>query len=326
MLSWMKTALSETGKSLMGSLQGVMPGQPADTLTLDNDRLDAIEEALIRADVGVETAIHLTAALRREKARLTTRKAVLACLADEFNTLLKTGGSAPGLTVKPGMMTIALLVGVNGAGKTTLLGKLAHRFTRAGQRVVIGAGDTFRAAAVEQLAVWAERAGATFVGERGGSGDSDKPARDPASVMYEAIETAKNSGAGVVLLDTAGRLQNKHNLMEELRKIRTVIDKVRPADSVLEVLLVLDATTGQNALQQARVFRDAVDLTGVALTKLDGSAKGGVVLAIAREFQLPVRLVGVGEGIEDLRDFDAGEFVAALFDGAESLKGEASHV
>ena len=206
-------------------------------------------------------------------------------------------------------MNIYLVVGVNGSGKTTVIGKLANRFIRQGRTVVIGAGDTFRAAAQEQLEVWANRAGAVFVG----AGN----VTDPSAVIFDTLKRAKESHADVVLLDTAGRLQNKRNLMEELRKIRKVIDQARPEGSLLESLLVLDATTGQNALKQAAVFHEAVDLSGVILTKLDGSAKGGVILGIAREYRLPVKMVGVGEGIEDLRDFHAQAFVEALFETSD---------
>ena len=223
----------------------------------------------------------------------------------EFEAILTPYEQANQLKFDPKVMNIYLVVGVNGAGKTTFIGKLANRFIKQGKTVVIGAGDTFRAAAEEQLEVWANRAGATFIG----AGNT----KDPAAVMFESLKQAKAIGADVVLLDTAGRLQNKFNLMEELRKVRKVIEQGKPEGAVMESLLVLDATTGQNALKQASVFKETVDLNGVVLTKLDGSAKGGVILTIAREHGLPVKMVGVGEGIEDLKDFHAHEFIDALF-------------
>jgi fused signal recognition particle receptor len=202
--------------------------------------------------------------------------------------------------------TVILVVGVNGTGKTTTIGKLAMRLGEHGRRVVVGAADTFRAAAEEQLEIWAERAGADFVGgERGG---------DPASVAYDAIARAERDGADVVIVDTAGRLHTQSNLMEELAKVRRVIERKREG-APHEVLLVVDATTGQNGLQQARLFGEAVGVTGVALTKLDGSAKGGIAVAIAHELGLPVKLVGVGEGLEDLRPFDPRDFARALVSG-----------
>jgi fused signal recognition particle receptor len=202
------------------------------------------------------------------------------------------------------------VVGVNGSGKTTFIGKLAYQFRQQGHRVLIGAGDTFRAAAEDQLAVWAERAGAEIIrADEAASGGAD-----PAAVIFDTLKRARDEGVEVVLLDTAGRLQNKFNLMEEMKKIRRIIDRERPEDSVLEALLVLDATTGQNALKQAKAFQETVDLTGVVLTKLDSSAKGGVVLAVAKEYRLPVKMVGVGEGIEDLQPFETDAFIDGLLD------------
>ena len=195
------------------------------------------------------------------------------------------------------------LIGPNGAGKTTLIGKLAYRFKQEGKRVLIAAGDTFRAAAEEQVDIWSKRSGADIVRR-------DKA--DPASVVYEAIQKARNEKYDVILVDTAGRLQNKFNLMEELKKIKSVIDKKAP-DALRECILVLDANTGQNGLQQAKVFTEAVNLTSVALTKLDGSAKGAIILAVAKELKLPVKLVGVGEKMEDLKDFNLEEFIEAIF-------------
>ena len=224
-------------------------------------------------------------------------------LKEEFQKTLADAGST-NLNYKDNELNIYFIAGVNGAGKTTLIAKMAYRFKQDGRKVLIAAGDTFRAAAEEQLNIWSERAGADIVRR-------DKA--DPASVVYEAIQKAKNENYDVILVDTAGRLQNKFNLMEELKKIKTVIDKQAP-ESLRESILVIDANTGQNGLQQAKVFSDSVNLTSVALTKLDGSAKGAIIIAIAKEMKLPVKLVGVGEKMEDLKAFDTEDFINALFE------------
>lgn len=300
-LSSLKNAVSVTGKSIVGRIFGLLKDSE-----ITDDAIDEIEEILIRADVGLDTATGLANSLRKRKHELDTPDKIMALLKTEFTEILTPYEQANQLIYKPGVMNVYLVVGVNGAGKTTFIGKLANRFIQQGKKVVIGAGDTFRAAAEEQLEVWSNRAGATFVG----AGN----AKDPAAVIYDALKQARESSADVVLLDTAGRLQNKFNLMEELRKVRKVIDQGMPDGSHLESLLVLDATTGQNALKQASVFQEVVSLSGVVLTKLDGSAKGGVILTIAKEYQLPVKMVGVGEGIEDLKDFHAHDFIDALFE------------
>jgi fused signal recognition particle receptor len=261
----------------------------------DDEAWERLEEALIAADVGVPTTAEL---VRRLEVRGDVVELSQA-LADEAAALL----GEPGRLDVSNRPTIILVVGVNGTGKTTTIGKLASRLSEHGHSVIMAAADTFRAAAEEQLEIWAERAGADFVGsERGG---------DPAAVAYDAIEAATARGREVVIVDTAGRLHTQTNLMEELAKIRRVIER-RLAGAPHETLLVIDATTGQNGLQQARLFAQAVDVSGVALTKLDGSAKGGVALAIAHELGLPVKLVGVGEAIEDLRPFDPQDFARAL--------------
>jgi fused signal recognition particle receptor len=261
----------------------------------DDEAWERLEEALIAADVGVPTTAEL---VRRLEARGEIRELGEA-LAAEAAELLGEPGRLD-LAQRP---TVILVVGVNGTGKTTTIGKLASRLRDHGHSVIMGAADTFRAAAEEQLEIWAQRAGADFVGsERGG---------DPAAVAYDAIEAASARGRDVVIVDTAGRLHTQTNLMEELAKVRRVIAR-RLEGAPHETLLVIDATTGQNGLQQARLFSEAVDVSGVALTKLDGSAKGGVTLAIAHELGLPVKLVGVGEGIEDLRPFDPQDFARAL--------------
>jgi fused signal recognition particle receptor len=295
----LKAAVSMTGKALVGQVMGVFQEE-----TLEEHAIDEIEEILIRADVGLKTAVDMTDKIRANRGRIKSPEQLKSFLEEEFTAILTPYQQASHLAHTPGQMNIYLVVGVNGAGKTTFIGKLAHRYVKAGKKVIIGAGDTFRAAAEEQLEVWAQRAGAEIIRKDGA---------DPAAVVFDTLSQAKSMGADVVLLDTAGRLQNKFNLMEELRKIYRVIQKERPEGSVLESLLVLDATTGQNALKQAEVFKEAVDLTGVVLTKLDGSAKGGVILTIAQEHRLPVKLIGVGEGIEDLKDFNPTDFIQALF-------------
>jgi fused signal recognition particle receptor len=261
----------------------------------DDEAWERLEEALIAADVGVPTTAEL---VRRLEAKPELGELGEA-LADEAAALL----GDPGRLELDGPPSVILVVGVNGTGKTTTIGKLASRLQEHGHSVILAAADTFRAAAEEQLEIWAQRAGADFVGsERGG---------DPAAVAYDAIEAATARGRNVVIVDTAGRLHTQTNLMEELAKVRRVIERRLPS-APHETLLVIDATTGQNGLQQARLFREAVDVSGVALTKLDGSAKGGVALAIAHELGLPVKLVGVGEGIDDLRPFDPQDFARAL--------------
>jgi fused signal recognition particle receptor len=261
----------------------------------DDEAWERLEEALIAADVGVPTTAEL---VRRLEAR-TELGELSEALAEEAAALL----GEPGRLGIDGRPSVILVVGVNGTGKTTTIGKLASRLREHGHEVILAAADTFRAAAEEQLEIWAKRAGADFVGsERGG---------DPAAVAYDAIEAATARGRDVVIVDTAGRLHTQTNLMEELAKVRRVIER-RLAGAPHETLLIIDATTGQNGLQQARLFGESVDVSGVALTKLDGSAKGGVALAIAHELGLPVKLVGVGEGIEDLRPFDPDDYARAL--------------
>jgi fused signal recognition particle receptor len=261
----------------------------------DDEAWERLEEALIRADVGVSATAEL---VQRLEARGTAGDLGDA-LVGELAELL---GDAARLDLAD-RPAVILVVGVNGTGKTTTIGKLAMRLREHGRSVVVGAADTFRAAAEEQLEIWADRAGAEFVGgERGG---------DPAAIAYDAIERAQRDGVDVVIIDTAGRLHTQHNLMEELAKVRRVIERKLPG-APHETLLVVDATTGQNGLQQARLFGEAVGVTGVALTKLDGSAKGGIAVAIAHELGLPVKLIGIGEQLEDLRPFDPNDFARAL--------------
>ncbi|HEX7134504.1 MAG TPA: signal recognition particle-docking protein FtsY [Iamia sp.] len=270
---------------------------------IDGETWEELEEALIRADVGVGPATELLEAVRatvKEQA-IESPEALLEAVKDEMKARLAVTDRS--LRFDEGKTNVWLFVGVNGVGKTTTIGKIGKRETEVGRTVVMAAGDTFRAAAAEQLGTWAERSGATLV--RGDEG------ADPSSIIFDGISKANAKGADLVLADTAGRLHNKTNLMEELRKVRRVASK--EPGHVTETLLVLDATTGQNGLAQARVFTEAVDVTGVVLTKLDGSAKGGIVVAIQAELGIPVKLVGLGETADDLVAFDPNEFVDALF-------------
>ncbi len=292
----LKSTVSKTAQALVGNV--------VDTVASEEEFsefvLDDMEDLLISADLGVGYASELTDKLRKQTKIKPSQ--VKEFLQEEFLKTLSEAGSSE-LAFKDNELNIYFITGVNGAGKTTLIGKMAYMFKQQGKRVLIAAGDTFRAAAEEQADIWSKRSGADIVRR-------DKA--DPASVVYESIQKAKNENYDVILVDTAGRLQNKFNLMEELSKIKTVIDKNAP-EALRESLLVIDANTGQNGLQQARVFKECVNLTAVALTKLDGSAKGAIVLAIAKDLKLPVKLVGVGEKMEDLKLFDSKEFINALF-------------
>ena len=292
----LKTTVSKTAQALVGNVVETV----ADEEEFSEFVLDDMEDLLISADLGVGYASELTDKLRKQTKIKPSQ--VKEFLQNEFMKTLEGAGSSV-LKVSEGL-NIYFIAGVNGAGKTTLIGKMAYLFKQEGKRVLIAAGDTFRAAAEEQAEIWSKRSGADIVRR-------DKA--DPASVVYEAIQKAKNENYDVILVDTAGRLQNKFNLMEELSKIKSVIDKNAP-ESLMESILVIDANTGQNGLQQAKVFKECVDLTAVALTKLDGSAKGAIVLAIAKELGLPVKLVGVGEKIEDLQIFEPKGFIKALFE------------
>lgn len=293
----LKQAVSNTAQTLVGN---VLANVDSTDENYSEFALDDIEDTLISADLGVDYAVELVDNLRNKKnAKPTELKDYLK---NEFKkTLLEAGQTE--LNYKDGELNIYFITGVNGAGKTTLIAKMAYQFKQEGKKVLIAAGDTFRAAAEEQLNIWSKRAGADIVRR-------DKA--DPASVVYEAIQKAKNEKYDVILVDTAGRLQNKFNLMEELKKIKTVIDKQAP-EALRESILVIDANTGQNGLQQAKVFSESVNLTCVALTKLDGSAKGAIIIAIAKEMKLPVKLVGVGEKMEDLKTFNPDDFIEALF-------------
>ena len=270
--------------------------------TLDEDFYDQLEESMILGDLGMELAESSVKELqdRAYKDMLLTGDQVKGALRDILQRNLEVGDNSLDLAHKP---AVVLVIGVNGVGKTTSIGKLAHRLKKQGKKVLLCAADTFRAAAADQLEIWANRAGVDIVRQHEGA--------DPGAVLFDALQAAKARNVDVVLCDTAGRLHNKQNLMNELAKLRKIIDRECP-DSSLETLLVLDATTGQNGLIQAKTFKETAGLTGIILTKLDGTAKGGIVIAIARELGVPVKFVGLGEGIDDLQPFDAQEFVNDL--------------
>ena len=297
--------LERTKTGLFSKLARAVAGRT----TVDADVLDDLEEVLITSDVGVETTVKI---IRRIEERVARDKymgtaELQRILREEVAALMEEAHAAEGnfgLDAREGEPYVVMVVGVNGAGKTTTIGKLAAQLTRMGRRVWIGAADTFRAAAIDQLKVWADRAGATMIRQEMGS--------DPASVAYDTLASAKANGADVVLIDTAGRLHNKIGLMNELTKIRNVMAKVIP-DAPHEVMLVLDGSTGQNAFEQARQFTEATQVTSLAITKLDGTAKGGVVIGISDRFRIPVRYIGIGEGVDHLRIFDRKAFVNALF-------------
>lgn len=274
---------------------------------IDDDFYEELEEILIGADVGVSTVMELIEQLRAEvRKRKIENPAELQPILSEKLVGMLQGGEDNSLRMNEKGMTVFLFVGVNGVGKTTTIGKLAHRFKSQGKTVLLAAGDTFRAAAIDQLEVWGQRAGVDVIKHSEGS--------DPAAVMFDAIQAAKTRGVDVLLCDTAGRLQNKANLMEELNKIYRVIRREIP-DAPHETLLVIDATTGQNALAQAKLFGEKTGVTGLVLSKLDSTAKGGIVIAIRNELNIPVKLVGLGEKMDDLQDFDSEQFVHALFAG-----------
>ncbi|MBQ2513270.1 MAG: signal recognition particle-docking protein FtsY [Clostridia bacterium] len=298
-LEKLKNGLGKTKNALMGQIHGIL----RNFVRVDEDFLDELEETLICADVGVETSEEIIGRLREKikDDRLKSREDVEAALREIVTSLIGEGEPLKLDTVP----SVILVTGVNGAGKTTSVGKIANLLRAGGKKVAVAAADTFRAAAIDQLAVWCERAGADLIKQSEGS--------DPAAVVYDAANYVRNRGYDVLIVDTAGRLHNKKNLMNELSKINRVIDRELPGCS-RENLLVLDATTGQNAVIQAKEFGQVSDLTGIVLNKLDGTAKGGIILSIKGEVGVPVKFVGVGEKIDDMQPFDAGEFVEALFE------------
>ena len=295
-------------RSGLGKTRGGFTGKITNLLTgrkIDEDLFDELEEALIEADLGISTSMNLMDTLRdRVKSeKIKESERLKEVLVEEIAAILNEGQKP--LELEKGTLKVVLVTGVNGVGKTTTIGKMAARYKAEGYKVLLCAADTFRAAAAEQLAMWAERTGVDIVKHGEGA--------DPGAVVFDGIQAAKSRKADVLLIDTAGRLQNKNNLMSELGKINKIIDRELP-DSPKESLLVLDASTGQNAISQAQSFGDIVDLSGIILTKIDGTAKGGIIVGIIDEMHLPVYFVGVGEQVDDLQDFDAASFAAALFD------------
>lgn len=298
-LDKLKAGLSKTKNAIFGQINEVLKA----FVKVDEDLLEEIEELLIMSDVGVGATEEIMERLRNDikSGRLKEKDQVLDALKEILSDMIGEGGELE-LSTTP---SIILVIGVNGAGKTTSIGKISNRLIKKGKKVVVAAADTFRAAAIDQLAVWCERSGAEIVKQNEGS--------DPAAVVYDALNYAKKRGADVLIIDTAGRLHNKANLMNELAKINRVIDKECPG-AARENLLVLDATTGQNAILQAKEFRNAANITGLVLNKLDGTAKGGIIISIKKELDIPVKFIGVGEKIDDMQEFNGKEFVEALFD------------
>ncbi len=298
-LDKLKAGLSKTKSAIFGQIDEVLKA----FVRVDEDLLDELEELLIMSDVGVGATEEIMEQLRDDvkSGRLKEKEQVVDALRQILEGMIGEGEEL-NLSTTP---SVVLVIGVNGAGKTTSIGKISNRLIAKGKKVVVAAADTFRAAAIDQLAVWCERSGADLVRQNEGS--------DPAAVVFDAISYAKRKGADVLIIDTAGRLHNKKNLMNELAKINRVIDRELP-DAARENLLVLDATTGQNAILQAKEFRQAADITGLILNKLDGTAKGGIVISIKKELEIPVKFIGVGEKIDDMQEFDSREFVSALFE------------
>ncbi len=298
-----KKGLQKTRNYLSGQINRLS----ASVGHFDEEMLDELEAILVQADVGALASMEIIDQIRDDirASGDDSREAVLASMRKSMLAMLGEPGR---LEIVDGQMTILLMVGVNGTGKTTTAGKLCARFKADGKKVIMGAADTFRAAAIEQLTVWGERTGTTVISHQEGS--------DPAAVVFDAIQSAKAKNADVLILDTAGRLHNKQNLMDELSKIRRIISREAP-DAKCETLLVIDATTGQNAVNQARVFREAANVTGLIITKLDGNSKGGVAIAVSHESQTPIMLAGLGEKLEDLTDFDPVSFVDSLLPDRE---------
>ena len=296
----LKKGLEKTRNSIVGNIESLFGAYDE----VDDDFYEELEEALILSDLGMETTMRIVESLRKKarEQRLKKPEEVRELLVEEIAGILKT--SEPGI-IEAGKMNVILVIGVNGVGKTTSIGKIAAQLKSEGNKVLLAAADTFRAAAIDQLKVWAQRADVDIIYHQEGA--------DPGAVVFDAAAAARSRKADVLICDTAGRLHNKKNLMEELKKINRIIDREFP-DAHKEVLLVLDGTTGQNALQQAKLFAETAPITGIVLTKLDGTAKGGVVIGIAGELEIPVKYIGVGEGIEDLQPFHAEEFAAALFE------------
>ena len=298
----LKKGLSKTHQGFVEKIDRLFLGKK----TIDQDLLDELEAVLFEADLGVKTTTHLIEGVRQglKRGDLQEPAKVKEFIKQEILRILHSGEKPLSIDFTQAKPFVFMVVGVNGAGKTTTIGKIAHQYSSRKKKVLIGAADTFRAAAVEQLEIWANRAGADFIKQSKGS--------DPSAVAFDSIHAARARNTDLVFIDTAGRLQTKVNLMEELKKIKRIVARECPG-APHEMLLVLDATTGQNAISQARLFHEAIGVTGIAITKLDGTAKGGIIVGITEEMNIPIRYVGVGEGIDDLKEFNAAEFIQALF-------------
>jgi fused signal recognition particle receptor len=296
-LNWLKKGLAKTREILTTDIDDLFRSKKQ----IDDDMLEELEELLITSDIGVQTAMNLMETITKQAGRIQGPELLKETLKQELLVLLKSFPPPPASRNRP---HVVMVVGVNGVGKTTTIGKLAAKSTQNGEATLIVAADTFRAAAIEQLDIWAQRAGAGIV--------KHKADADPAAVAYDGMEAAKARNMDIVFVDTAGRLHTKVNLMQELKKIQRTMGKLIP-DAPHEILLVLDATTGQNALSQAKLFHEALGVTGLALTKLDGTAKGGIVFSICQSLNIPLQYIGVGEGIDDLQPFDPEQFADALF-------------
>ena len=301
----LKDRLAAPKKGFFGKLKEMLLGKE-----IDDELYEELEELLIQSDIGMKMTMQLVEELEKQvsKNKLKTSEAVYDQLKELLREKLISNNSSDessGVKIKDGELNVILVVGVNGVGKTTSIGKIANQLKNKGKKVIIGAGDTFRAAAIEQIEEWGKRTGIEVVKQAQGS--------DPAAVIFDAVSTAKNRNFDVVILDTAGRLHNKKDLMKELEKINKII-RQQSGQEKFETLLVIDSTTGQNGLEQARVFNEIVELTGIILTKFDGTAKGGIIFPISEELKKPIKFIGVGEGIEDLKEFNVKEFVEAMFD------------
>lgn len=295
----LKESLTRTRQNFVEKIDSIITGRKH----IDENLFEELEEALIQGDVGTDTALSLVDELRRvvKERRVSDASQLKPILQELIKEIMDQDYSPLSLEGDP---TVILVVGVNGVGKTTTIGKIAHNLKQEGKKVILAAGDTFRAAAIDQLQIWGNRAGVDVIKHKEGA--------DPAAVVYDALQAARARNADVLVVDTAGRLHTKSNLMEELKKVGRVLSRENPG-APHEVLLILDATTGQNAINQARIFGEATGVTGIVLTKLDGTAKGGVVIGIKQALRIPVKFIGIGEGMDDLRPFSSGEFVEALF-------------
>ncbi len=298
----LKKGLAKTHQGFVEKMDRLFLGKK----TIDQDLLDELEALLYEADIGVKTTTDLIEGVRQglKRGDLQDPEKVKTFIKEEILQILRSGEKPLSIDFASTKPFVFMVVGVNGAGKTTTIGKIAHQYSAQGKRVLIGAADTFRAAAVEQLEIWADRVGADFIKQSKGS--------DPSAVAFDSIQAAKARNTDLVFIDTAGRLHTKVNLMEELKKIKRIVSR-ECSGAPHEILLVLDATTGQNAISQAKLFHEAIGVTGIALTKLDGTAKGGIIVGITEELKIPIRYVGVGEAIDDLKEFNATDFVQALF-------------